>query len=177
MTIDKILFVSGLTLDIVGALFLAQGLMSKRLDRLTYEGTSGFGSPPNLRYISSALEQKAEAQIGFCLLALGFVVQSLDYFLFDPPSSWILPRSVVLIAAIAFGLTTYSIGRRVGRMLLRRSSVRMAAWVLTEKLSDDPSWTVQVADHLLPWFARGSTEDDAAFAVRVRRLITTAHRR
>lgn len=170
MSLANALFVFGLTLDILGAYYLAQSFITKGLEDLTFEGTAGYGSPPNLRYIRSNLYQKAEAIIGFTLLALGFGLQSFDYFFFSREQSIsFLPICVflyVLVLAVVVILTATFLRRR----LFTSYGKRMAYIVIKSSKPEgerNDTWIVTVSEYLLPRLKRAPSEDEHAFANRV----------
>jgi|ERR1043166_6220559 hypothetical protein len=170
MTIERILFVVGLLFDICGAFFLAQSFIAKNLEDLTFEGTSGYGSPPNLRYIRSNLFQKAEAWIGFVMLAMGFMLQSNDYFLFASPSKYTMSTSVVILFLLGLLILLCSLGGFVRTKLFNHYAFKMAAIVIREtppKGERDDSWIITVGKYLLPQFKRQPNEDDQTFSDRM----------
>lgn len=170
MSLANAFFVFGLTLDVLGAFYLAQSFITKGLEYLTFEGTSGYGSPPNLRYIRSSLYQKAEAQIGFCLLATGFVLQSFDYFFLSKEDSTSINIYCVLASVLAIGVGGFAAARVVRNRLFTSYARRMAFIVIRESKPEgerDDHWILIVAQYLLPRFERAPNEDDHSFANRV----------
>jgi hypothetical protein len=173
VTVADAVFVIGLMLDIIGAWFLAQSFVTKRLEDLTFEGTSGYGSPPNLRYIASVLHQKAEAQIGFTVLAFGFTIQALDYFGVVPARAFMIPRLAVVASATFLGCATVGSCRIAKSNLFRTSGIRMAVLVLQATKELDNRWVCRVAKYLLPDLARDDAESDDQYAARIRQYVQT----
>jgi hypothetical protein len=170
MSLSSALFVFGLTLDILGAYYLAQSFITKNLEDLTFEGTSGYGSPPNLRYIKSNLLQKAEAQIGFSLLALGFILQSFDYFFFSSEQSHLLSSTSVLLCVVVLLLLTFLLAGFIKGKLFARYAKRMAAIVIRESKPEgerNDSWITKVAGYLLPDLRPAPNENDRSFVDRI----------
>jgi len=173
MSLEKCIFVIGLALDIIGARFLAQGFIAKRLDDLTLEGTSGWGSPPNLRYISSALQQKAEAEIGFWFLAIGFLAQTIDYFIGSTISGRIFSPYLVFIFLILVGVTLWIVGKLIRKYRVEHLGLKMAAIVYSKSngRQENATWICKIGEYLLPQLKRSATEKDEDFALRVHTLI------
>jgi hypothetical protein len=170
MSLASALFVFGLMLDILGAFYLAQSFISKNLEDLTFEGTSGYGSPPNLRYIRSNLYQKAEAQVGFCLLTIGFVLQSLDYFFLGNDNPTSIRSHCVLASVLALGVGMFLIAKFVRNRLFTSYARKMAIIVIRERKPEgerNDSWILTVALYLLPQIKRYTNESDHSFANRV----------
>jgi hypothetical protein len=170
MNFANALFVFGLTLDILGAFYLAQSFITKNLEDLTFEGTSGYGSPPNLRYIRSNLYQKAEAQIGFILLTFGFALQSLDYFFLSSERSPLISTISVLCFVIALIIVVLLMAMFVRAKLFQFYAKRMAHFVIQWSISvgdSDDEWIMAIADYLLPTIKRTSNETEHSFVERV----------
>ncbi len=170
MSLPNALFVFGLTLDILGAYYLAQSFINKGLEDLTFEGTAGYGSPPNLRYIRSNLYQKAEAQIGFALLALGFGLQSFDYFFFSREQSITFSPICVFLYVLALAVAVILTATFLHRKLFTSYGKRMAYIVIRSSKPEgerNDTWIVRVAEYLLPNLKRASNEDEHSFADRV----------
>ncbi len=170
MSIVNAFFVFGLTLDVLGAFYLAQSFITKGLEDLTFEGTSGYGSPPNLRYIRSNLYQKAEAQIGFFLLATGFILQAFDYIYLNKSDSLTIDTYYVLIGVLLISVVGFLLARVVRNKLFTRYARRMAFIVIRESKPENfrnDKWIVTVAHYLLPKLEREPNEDDQSFASRV----------
>ena len=171
MHLSQALFVLGLFIDIVGAFVLAQGFIVKRLHTLTWEGTSGYGSPPNIRYIASSLAQKADAQVGFGILACGFLLQTVDYLTLSvaEPLDTSISRICVLLASVAIAGTLYLASVGVRRALTRRYSRNMIPHVLrgTGEATPNADWVRHVVDHLAPQDRQQEEETDSAFISRI----------
>lgn len=170
MSLASTLFVFGLTLDILGAFYLAQSFITKNLEDLTFEGTSGYGSPPNLRYIRSNLYQKAEAQIGFSLLAIGFVLQSFDYFFLSTDQLPFLNTISVLACVVVLIVVALFLARLIRARLFTLYAKRMTRIVIQESKpvgERNDSWIAVVAQYLLPTLKQASNEDDHSFADRI----------
>jgi len=169
--LSQALFVLGLFIDIVGAFVLAQGFIVKRLHTLTWEGTSGYGSPPNIRYIASSLAQKADAQVGFGILACGFLLQTLDYLTlsFAEPLHSSISRTCVLVASVAIAGTLYLASVGVRRALTRRYSRNMIPHVLrgTGEATPNTNWVQHVVAQLAPQDRQREGETDSAFVGRI----------
>ncbi len=169
MQLAQALFVLGLFVDIVGAFVLAQGFIVKRLDSLTWEGTSGFGSPPNIRYISSMIAQKADAQVGFGVLAIGFMLQTLDYLLVSPAMSFSLAPWIVLTLSLLVSSLVFATTVILRRLLATRYRGKLLPLIVRSagETTPNPNWVRFVIDHLAPEGKQGSGESDAAFVRRV----------
>jgi hypothetical protein len=162
------LFVGGLTLDIVGAFVLARGFIVQDLDKLTLEGTSGFGSPPNIRYIASAVAQKADAEVGFWVLALGFLTQALDYIFFDQNAPGKLATIDVAAGAAGLAIIASGVAQEARSALLARHARMMVTHVLRQSSNDDTEWVRAVIRHLAPRdMQRARVETDEAFLRRI----------
>ncbi len=169
MPITSFIFIIGLLFDIIGAFFLAQSFIRKNLADLTYEGTSGYGSPPNLPYIKSSIVQKAEAKIGFGFLTTGFILQSLDYFYTDRLSVRQIEISFVILLLLLILLLIPSLGFILKKLLLKKYGFKMALIVVKIKnleLEQNHTYTVKVAEYLVPSFKRIKNEGDGSFAER-----------
>jgi len=95
------LIFSGLSFDIVGALVLAKGFMLKAPHSAYYESLMIYGG--NKHLLKSALEQRAEAQVGAGLLVLGFFLQmwgNLHGGISANEPGWIdsTPRLLIVVA-------------------------------------------------------------------------------
>ncbi len=170
MSLEKYLFVVGLTFDIVGAFYLAQSFITKDLDELIYEGTSGYGHPPNVRYIKSVLLQKAEAQIGFFLLLFGFSLQSSDYLLTYVVSPIIIPFTWIMVISVVLVLSLLVICRFIRELLFARYARKMSFKVIYKRNNDiepDDNWILFVAKILLPQLKRQPNEDDESYVKRI----------
>ncbi len=170
MSIEKIIFVFGLTLDILGAFWLAKSFIVKNLQDLTFEGTSGYGSPPNLRYIKSNLLQKSEAQIGFSFLAMGFILQSHDYFFLSSFSNFTIQGIVVGSILVILAFVINWIAKHVQKLLFNYYGKRMAAIVIRRTPPEgerDDDWIITVAEYLIPMIQKNPDEDNHSFADRV----------
>jgi hypothetical protein len=172
MGLSNALFVVGLTIDIIGAYYLAQGFITKDLDGLTFEGTSGYGSPPNLRYIKGSLYQKAEAQIGFFLLAIGFFLQMVDYVLFNAKTIQTVPVWGVILGEVTIAICIIGIARYARRRLFETYSRKMARIVLSLDNLQENVWRIEVARYLLPSLRRNRSETEDSF---VRRILSEVH--
>ena len=174
MSLTSVIFVFGLTIDIMGAYYLAQGFITKDLDSLVFEGTSGYGSPPNLRYIRSALLQKAEAWIGFSCLTFGFALQMVDYLAAEDFKGCVLPRSIVLLGVIIVVSVVRLAGGIARKRLFERYGKNMAQVIFAQDQFNESSWRVSVAEYLLPKMVREGAETDDAFADRILKEIGTS---
>ena len=159
-------FVVGLAVDIVGAYVLAQGYIVKRLPDFTLEGTSGYGSPPNVRYIASAVAQKADAQVGFVILALGFCLQSFDYLALDQNAPPVLSTITALAVAVLAASTVSLLGWLVRKTLVTRYRSTMIALVLM-RTDREVRWVRHVVEYLAPREAQRESEPDDAFVQRI----------
>lgn len=160
-------FVLGLAIEIGGAFVLAQGLIAKRLRELTLEGTSGYGSPPNVRYIANVVAQKADAQVGFSTLVFGFSVQALDYLLVDQSGPPRLSAAAVALIAVVSASAVSLVGRVIRTALLAHHRSEMVRHVLTRSSSREAGWIRLVVEHLAPQEAQGAGESDDAFVQRI----------
>jgi len=106
---------SGLALDISGAVLLARGFMMKALPEMFYESRTF--SDGNIHLLRSGLFQRSEAWGGAILLMLGFMLQILGSLRLFPHSA---PRMIVgwpgfigllVVAAVVFALGKYIAGR------------------------------------------------------------------
>jgi len=159
MNLVSVLFVFGLTLDILGAYFLAQGFITKNLDDLTFEGTSGYASPPNLRYIKSNLYQKAEAQIGFVFLMFGFILQSFDYFVLTSDHSLTVSPCNVILSIIGLVAISFVSAKFIRARLFASYAKKMARIVVLASKPEaewSDSWITTVDQYLLPRLIRAS---------------------
>ncbi len=68
----------GLEIDIIGAFFLAKSFIRKSPQDIVVEASTYVGY--NGAQLKSIVEQQIEAWIGFVLLTLGFIGQSMPYF-------------------------------------------------------------------------------------------------
>jgi hypothetical protein len=174
MNLSNACFLFGLIIDILGAYFLAQGFISKNLEDLTFEGTSGYGHAPNLRYITSNLYQKAEARIGFLLLALGFFLQSFDYLFLSSSQPITISKPSVYISLLLIVLVVSIIAKFVRRLLFSSYAMKVAAIIFQLENFQEDSWIITVAGYLLPLLKRQPNETDTSFAIRVRSVVNAA---
>jgi len=180
MNIVNAIFINGLTLDILGAYYLAQSFITKDIEDLTFEGTSGYGSPPNLRYIRSNLYQKAEARIGFGCLFSGFLLQSLDYFILESELTIELPRLGVFIFNLLFGFTLYEIMSIVKHKIFKKYGKKMSLILLKEYPKDyepEDEWIKNVAIYLLPQINQKQNETDNEYSTRILKYVGAVRNR
>ena len=76
MKLNILLGMIGISIDIVGAYFLAQGFIRKNVEDAYVETLMAF---QNLTVAKSMMQQKAEAKIGLLILTIGFLTQLLSY--------------------------------------------------------------------------------------------------
>jgi hypothetical protein len=94
---DSPITVAGLALDIAGAALLASAFILKQPKEMLREASTYLGWNSAL-YVSLA-RQKADAQIGFALLALGFLLQADGAVGWNP--GWATEALVLLLAGLA----------------------------------------------------------------------------
>lgn len=99
---------TGLIIDIIGAWYIARGLVKKNLKEILQEAPQ-FGYGVNIAYVMGALTQKVEATIGFYLLAIGFAIQVISCLLWMELSSlnltvWWLALDISILITIYKGL-------------------------------------------------------------------------
>jgi len=161
-------FVIGLTFDICGAWFLAQSFIRKRLDKLVWEGTSGWGSPPNLGYIKSVLEQKAEAYIGFFMLAMGYFLQGIDYIASPTLAKYEIAPFVAATVFVAVGIGSIIMGTFASKIIFRYFAKPMSR-VILEAMPDSAteySWVQNVCSEFMPEIRPMPSESKEEFVSR-----------
>lgn len=76
MSINNLISLIGIIFDIVGAWFLASGLIKKPIEEIRRESIMSFF---NYSYALGYIKQKTESIIGFCFLLGGFLLQGFSY--------------------------------------------------------------------------------------------------
>ena len=107
MRLGSLIGVTGLILDIIGAWYLARGIVKKTLEEMTVEAPQ-FSWDVNHAYVIGALTQKIEAKIGFVLLTLGFTFQAITYILNIELSSLNFIRLIILDSIVLIGVAIVS---------------------------------------------------------------------
>lgn len=118
MRLGSLIGVTGLILDIIGAWYLARGIVKKNLEGIIEEAPKhSFGI--NEAYVMGALIQKLEASIGFGFLFVGFMLQALSLVNTKPSSYNLSLWSITLDISvlIAFYIASHYIIKRKIRMI------------------------------------------------------------
>lgn len=170
------LFVVGLGLDLVGGWLLARGLIA-RPGVIVHRHTSYWGSDAPGAY--AAAEDRVDGVFGVGSLMLGFLLQAVGYVLDlargesgTHSESRALTALVLLVIVVAL---TLGVWRRVRAHRVRTLLIEMSHW--TSASAAQPPIRHDKADPslLVIWGgmtgkARGTGEDDRAYAMRVFRL-------
>jgi hypothetical protein len=164
------LILTGLAIDVTGAVVLAKGFMMKHPQAAYYEGLMILGG--NNHLLKSAILQRAEAWVGGGLLIAGFVMQiwgNLRGGVSANELGWInsTPRMVVILAAaVAFASLCLRIALRIARAQFFRIFFRnYKGQTQLHPQADDATWfdrTARLYD--LP---RRRGEEDGAFLTRL----------
>jgi hypothetical protein len=110
MSINNAISFMGILFDILGAWFLARGLVKKPIEEIRRESVMSFFS---YSYALGYIKQKAESTVGFLYLGLGFSMQALSY-VFAQISNWNL-FYIVFIVTMFLGLVIFIFGLKYRR--------------------------------------------------------------
>lgn len=121
----------GLLLGIIGAFFLAESFILKRIARVVKESSTYFNGNPFLLY--SNIVQRIEARTGFGFLAFGFFLQFVANTspVRQGQSSYLWILLGMVIGAVAFGLV-----RVVSRKRARREVAKQFGEGMIKALED-----------------------------------------
>jgi len=132
INLSQCVSVIGIYFDIVGAYYLAQGFINKKPKYLLNETAITHGNLNNIYSLRSFLEQKAEAIIGFILLAFGFSLQMIAVIF---ASEYSLTTPTLMAITISILILIHSIPKALIACLARKYKLNFAMFIfnLSEK--------------------------------------------
>jgi hypothetical protein len=118
MALSSLVAVFGLSLDIIGAYFLARGIGGKPPVAIASESATAWGY--NGKIMRSLLDQKADSQAGFVFLFAGFLIQLISYLPFARKHVLGLPGLESWIALAILIAISASVAEQVSRLMRSR---------------------------------------------------------
>ncbi len=132
MKLSQIIIISGLALDIIGAIFLAKGFMAKKIQEIINETATFLGR--NKHFQDSLIKQKIEAIIGASFLLLGFLFQVAGNLF--PINKKICISTLILFVILAAGsITLFFILLKFTSFFTKKKILKIEAIYHKDKIS------------------------------------------